>query len=287
MTTRVLASGLHGSRLGAVRSFGSLGWVVGLGIAAVVLSLWPDHAEWVLLAAALAAVTAPRSWGQRAPATRPAAPAPSPARSRAPVGAVARVLAVTFPASLAMAGLVQFTAGWAHSELAAGPFLALAPIALSAALELPVFPWVDRLAARRSPLVVAVLAGPPLAAATVLLALAPATATMLAVQPLIAVSFSLSFVGQSRLLAASVPPDRQSSAQTLGSALSFGLGSLLAGVLGGRLADAAGYGALFGALGLVALLGTGAGGVALVRSRRRTAGSPRPAACSAPDAGSA
>ena len=57
---------------------------------------------------------------------------------------------------------------------------------------------------------------------------------MLAVQPLIAVSFSLLFVGQSRLLAAAVPPDRQASAQTLGSALSNGVGGLLAGV--GRVA---------------------------------------------------
>jgi hypothetical protein len=81
------------------------------------------------------------------------------------------VVGLVFPSALAMSGLIQFTAGWAHTELSAGPFLAVAPIALSAALELPVFPWVDRLAARRSPLVVAVLAGPPLAAATVLLAL--------------------------------------------------------------------------------------------------------------------
>ena len=47
LTTRVLSSGIHGSRLGRVRSFGSLGWVVGLGLAATVLTLEPDHAEWV------------------------------------------------------------------------------------------------------------------------------------------------------------------------------------------------------------------------------------------------
>jgi predicted MFS family arabinose efflux permease len=105
----------------------------------------------------------------------------------------------------------------------------------------------------------------------VLLAVVPTTATMLAVQPLIAVSFSLSFVGQSRLLAASVPADQQSSAQTLGSAVSFGFGSLLAGVLGGHLADAAGYGALFAAMGVVSLAGAGIGVIALWRSRGRAA----------------
>ena len=53
---------------GAVRSFGSLGWVVGLALAATALTVWPEHAEWVLVAAALAMVTAPFSWGRREPA---------------------------------------------------------------------------------------------------------------------------------------------------------------------------------------------------------------------------
>jgi MFS family permease len=112
---------------------------------------------------------------------------------------------------------------------------------------------------------------------------------MIAVQPLIAVSFSLSFVGQSRLLAASVPADQQSSAQTLGSAVSFGFGSLLAGVLGGHLADAAGYGALFAAMGVVSLVGAGIGAVALWRSagRGRSARAPRPVEGATPGSGAA
>jgi MFS family permease len=168
-----------------------------------------------------------------------------------------------------MSTLVQFTAGWAHQELSAGPFLALAPIALSAALELPVFPWVDRLVHRRPPLLAAVLAGPPLALATALLTLAPSSVTMLAVQPLIAVSFGLWFVGQSRLLAASVPAGQQASAQTLGSALSGGAAGLLAGVVGGQLADSVGYRGLFGSLVLVTLAGSAIGAGALLRTRRR------------------
>jgi hypothetical protein len=270
LTTRVLASGLHGSRLGRVRSYGSLGWVVGLGLAATSLSLWPDHAEWVWIVAALSAVTAPRSWGEHA-----ARSAGSPAdRGRLPVAAVLRVLAVTFPTSMAMSALVQFTAGWAHQELSAGPFLALAPIALSAALELPVFPWVDRLVHARPPLVAAVLAGPPLSVATGLLALFPSSAVMLAVQPLIAVSFALWFVGQSRMLAQAVPADRQSSAQTLGAALSGGVGGLLAGVVGGQLADSAGYRVLFASLVGVTAVGTIVGLAALARARRRGGAKP-------------
>jgi hypothetical protein len=262
-----------------VRSFGSLGWVVGLGLAATVLSLWPEHGEWAWVAAAVTAVTAPRHWGERK-RTDPAHSASGDHRPAGrtgpglPVRPVLGVLAVTFPTSVAMMALVQFSAGWAHTELSAGPFLALAPIALSAALELPVFPWVDRLAAAHPPLVVAVLAGPPLAAATAVLAVAPSAAAMLAVQPLIAVSFSLWFVGQSRLLADAVPADRQASAQTLGSALSSGAGGLLAGVVGGHLADAVGYGGLFRVLAAVALAGTVVGVVALLRARRRA----RPAA---------
>src|SRR3954453_23702455 len=188
---------------------------------------------------------------------------------------------------MAMSTLVQFTAGWAHSELSAGPFLALAPIALSAALELPVFPWVDRLLHTRPPLIAAVLAGPPLALATGLLALFPSSVTMLAVQPLIALSFALWFVGQSRMLALAVPPDRQASAQTLGAALSGGVGGLLAGVVGGHLADAAGYDGLFGWLVVVPLAGTAAGLVAGRRSRRRgDAGAGQDTAEAVPEQGS-
>jgi MFS family permease len=176
-------------------------------------------------------------------------------------------MAVTFPTSVAMSTLVQFTAGWAHQELSAGPFLALAPIALAALLELPVFPLVDRLIRARTPLLVAVLAGPPLALATAVLALFPSSISMLAVQPLIAISFSLLFVGQSRLLSAAVSADRQASAQTLGSALTGGVGGLLAGVVGGRVADSFGYGGLFSCLVALSAAGTAIGVVALLRER--------------------
>lgn len=272
LTTRVLASGLHGSRLGRVRSFGSLGWVVGLGLAATSLSLWPDHAEWVWVVAAVTAVTAPRYWGDRS--TRPGPDAAAAGRGRLPLGPVLRVLVVTFPTAMAMSALVQFTAGWAHQDLSAGPFLALAPIALSAALELPVFPWVDRLVRTRPPLVAAVMAGPFLALATALLALFPSSGTMLGVQPLIAVSFSLWFVGQSRMLALAVPAGRQASAQTLGAALSGGVGGLLAGVVGGHLADSVGYRGLFASLAVLTIAGSVVGLVAAARARRRRADQP-------------
>jgi hypothetical protein len=69
------------------------------------------------------------------------------------------------------------------------------------------------------------------------------------------------------MLAQAVPADRQASAQTLGAALSGGVGSLLAGVVGGHLADSAGYGGLFASLVAVTVAGTGVGAAALVRSR--------------------
>jgi PPP family 3-phenylpropionic acid transporter len=267
LTTRVLASAHHGGRLGQMRSFGSIGWVLGLGIAATVLSLRPDHPGWTWLAAAAVAVTAPRVAGRGQTADRPRPPEDPPA-VRLPLGRVLAVVGLVFPSALAMSGLIQFTAGWAHTELSAGPFLAVAPIALSAVLELPVFPWVDRLVATRSPLAVTVLAGPPLALATVLLAVWPSSVTMLAVQPLVAVSFALGFMGQSRLLAQAVPAARQGSAQTLGSALSLGCGGLLAGIVGGRLAQAFGYQTLFVWLAAVALAGTVVGCGAWAWSRR-------------------
>jgi hypothetical protein len=104
---------------------------------------------------------------------------------------------------------------------------------------------------------------------------------MLAVQPLIAISFSLLFVGQSRLLAAAVPAELQASAQTLGSALSGGVGGLVAGVVGGRVADSLGYGGLFSCLVVLAASGSAVGGLALLRARRsRDAGADAgPGAC--------
>jgi len=265
LTTRVLADTALAPRLGTLRSLGSLGWVLGLAIAATILTLWPAHSQWVLVAAAVSAVTAPRSWGRHRK-VEDDGPAP-PDGERLPVRSVLVVLALTVSTPIVMSALIQFTAGWAHQGLSAGPFLALAPIALSAALELPAFPWVDRLARGRSPLVLAALAGPPLAVSTGLLALAPSRFTVLAVQPLVAISFCLWYVGQSRMLAACAPPSRQASAQTLGSALSSGSASLLAGVVGGQLADALGYGGLFAVLAGVALAGSTAAAVALVRRR--------------------
>lgn len=288
LTARVLASGVHRSRLGALRSFGSLGWVLGLALAATVLTLLPGHPELVLVAAACTAVTSPRSWGgppATLPATAPgrratvgheaplaAGPRSSDAlpvgRRRVPLRPLLSVVAVTLPTSVAMSAIVQFTAGWAHAELAAGAVLALAPIALSALLELPVLPWVDRLVRARSPLLVTVLAGPPLTLATAMLAAFPSIVSVLAVQPLIGVSFSLLFVGQSRLLAATVTDDRHASAQTLGSALITGGGGLIAGVVGGWVADRLGYGGLLASLTALTAVGSAVGGLALLRVRR-------------------
>ena len=270
LTTRILESGVHGRRLGRIRAYGSLGWVLGLAAAASVLTVWPDHAPWVFLTAAVLAATAPRSWGSRS-RNHPADGSAAGSRAPVPVRPVLGVLAFTFPTAVVMSAVVQFTAGWAHEVLVAGPFLALTPIALSAALELPAFPWVDRMAHRYPALLLAVLAGPPLAVSTAALALVPSAVVMIAVQPLIAVSFALLFVGQSRMLARSVDAGRQASAQTLGAALSTGFGGLLAGTVGGRLAQAAGYGGLFAALGVIALVGVVPGVVALARSRHRLA----------------
>lgn len=274
LTTRILGSGRHAARLGSIRAFGSIGWVIGLVVAAAVLTAWPQHAEWVLYAAALLAITASRSWGKRTrvPNADPAGPAPHRRRrglGSLPLRPVLGVLAFTFPTSLVMSSVVQFTAGWARQTLGAGPFLALSPIALSAALELPLFPVVDRLAVRLPARALAVLAGPPLAVATAVLALAPSTVTVLLVQPLVAASFCLWFLGQSRMLAEAVPPGQQGAGQTLGAALSSGASSLLAGVGGGQVADALGYGGLFATLAGVSVAGATLGLVLATTSHRR------------------
>jgi MFS family permease len=274
LTTRILESGVHGHRLGRLRAFGSLGWVLGLVVAASLLAKWPGHAQLVPITAALVAVTAPRSWGTRR-RHPPAATAGRTHRARAlrlprmPWRAVLSVLVFTFPASFVLSALVQFTAGWAHRDLAAGPFLALAPIALAAALELPIFPWVDRLAHRFAPLTLVLFASPPLALATLSVALFPSSLVMVAVQPLVAASVALWVVGQSRMLLAAGSPSQRASAQTLGSALASGGAGLLAGAVGGHIADALGYRGLFLTLAAVALVGTLTGVVGVVREASR------------------
>ena len=52
-----------------------------------------------------------------------------------------------------------------------------------------------------------------------------------------------------------MPAGLQASAQTLGSALTGGVGGLIAGVVGGRVADSLGYGGLFGCLVVLAAVG--------------------------------
>ncbi|MDX6326783.1 MAG: 1 like family, partial [Nocardioidaceae bacterium] len=115
LTTRVLESGVHGNRLGGLRAFGSLGWVVGLALAAGVLTLWPAHPDWVLLVAAATALSAPRFWG-----TRSRTRAGREVRAPLPLPAVLKVLVFTFPPAVVIGGLVQFTGGWARQVLAAG-----------------------------------------------------------------------------------------------------------------------------------------------------------------------
>ena len=67
-------------------------------------------------------------------------------------------------------------------------------------------------------------------------------------------------------------------------ALSGGAAGLLAGVVGGQLADSVGYRGLFGSLALVTLAGSAVGGVELLRARRRADGAAERAPAPAPEA---
>ena len=69
---------------------------------------------------------------------------------------------------------------------------------------------------------------------------------------------------------------KRSAGLTLGSALTGGVGGLLAGVVGGRVADSLGYGGLFSCLVALTLGGTVIGAVALVRATRSGAADPAP-----------
>jgi MFS family permease len=104
-----------------------------------------------------------------------------------------------------------------------------------------------------------------LALATLSLALFPSSLVMLGVQPLVAASVAFWVVGQSRMLLAAASPSERASAQTLGSALATGGAGLLAGAVGGHIADAVGYRGLFLTLAAVALVGALTGVVGILR----------------------
>jgi len=250
LTSRMLKDPRTAVRLGTTRSLGSAGWVLGLGLGGLLLTV-SDRSQLVFLLAAVAALTTPRPSRTRA-ATVPAQR--SVQRPRPPLRAVLWVLSLTFPIPLCMAALVYFTAGWAR-DLGAGPLVAVGPLAFAASLELPAFVVVDRLARRLPPISLCALAFPPLGAASLTLALLPSQGALYAVQPLVAMSFTLWFVSQSQLVAARVRPAELASGLALASTLGRGVAGPLAGIAGGTLAAVGGYPSLFLALAVTCVLG--------------------------------
>lgn len=235
--------------LGRVRSAGSIGWIVGLGIGGLALTVLPFGGI-VLLLAAIALVIAPRP---RAP--RPAARATASIARPVPWRAVMFTLSVALPIPIATSSFVYFTAGWAGTELGVGPLLAVLPLALAAALELPAFRVADRLATRVAPLDLVLLAYPPIIASAALVALVPGLVTLVLVQILVAVGFTFWYVGQSRLLAQLAPPAQMATAQTVAANLGRGIAGPIAGLLGGLVASQFSYAGMFGAIALIGALG--------------------------------
>jgi PPP family 3-phenylpropionic acid transporter len=253
ITARALRNAATASRLGSTRAGGSIGWVLGLGCGATLLTFLSEPAL-VFFLAAIAAASAPTAAPAPASSDAPT-DRPHPARDGVPVRTVAAVLSITFPLGLCVSALVTFTAGWAHTELDAGPLMSVGPLAFSAALELPAFALVDRLGARLRSEVLAALAFPPLGMAALALAMAPGRATLFAVQPLVATTFALMFVSQSRLTAERSTPATMASAQAVVSAVGRAVAALLAGVAGGAIATAGGYPRLFLTMAGICLLG--------------------------------
>lgn len=254
LTARALRNPMTAKSLGAVRSVGSIGWILGLVLGGMLLTFVSQQPALIFVLAGAAALSAPVLPGGKPAIRIESQPLPQTSRGL-PLRAVLGVLSMTFPIPLCTAALVFFTAGWARSDLGAGPLLAVGPLALSAALELPAFLMVDRLARRVSSTWLCAAAFVPLGLATLLLAVFPGEVTIFAVQPLVAATFALWFVGQSRLMSERVPPYRLASALTLLSTLGRGIAGPIAGIAGGALAATAGYPALFLSMSLLCALG--------------------------------
>lgn len=252
LTTHTLRDPRTAAKLGATRSLGSVGWILGLFLGGLLLTV-TGHPALVFLLAGAAALTAPTQ--PRRERTQKVERPEVGKRPHLPLREVLYVLSITFPLPLCTAALVFFTAGWARDDLGAGPLAAVGPLAFSAALELPAFLVIDRLARRLGAGWLCALAFPPLGLAALTLSLLPSRGVLFAVQPLVAISFTLWFVGQSRLMAQRVPARQLASALTLLSTLGRGIAGPLAGIAGGALAAAGGYSALFLAMAGVCALG--------------------------------
>ena len=246
LTAAALRLGGSKAQLGNVRAMGSVGWIVGLLAGGLVLDLAGQSALVFLVAAGLMA-SGPRL-GEGARVAVGSA-------GGVPVRPVLGVMALTFPLPFCMSIFVVFTAGWVHRDLGLGAVAATSALMLSAALEIPAFLVIDRIGRRVMPMALIAGAFLPLAAAWTTVSFARSLPALLAVQPLIAVSFALWFVGQASAIAERVPRARLASAQTLAAVVTQGFVRPAAGLIGGAIAARAGFGALFATLAAVSLIG--------------------------------
>jgi PPP family 3-phenylpropionic acid transporter len=182
-----------------------------------------------------------------------------PQRERAPLRAVlgdpglAAILGATFFVSLGMQ--TTFTFGGMYMDALGGSeFLVGLLFALSALCELPTMRFssaiVDRLGGARTLLLSYGLFGVCFA----IYALAWAPGALLLASLFGGSGFGLFFITTVRLINDRAPPEWSSTAQSLMSATSFGVASLLGGLLGGRIYDARGPAALFAGAVLMAAL---------------------------------
>lgn len=253
---------LRGSKeqLGNVRAMGSVGWIIGLLAGGLVLDL-AGHSALVFLVAAGLMTSGPRP--------EPGARVAVASAGGMPVRPVLRVMALTFPLPFCMSTFVIFTAGWVHGDLGLGAVAATSALMLSAALEVPAFLLIDRIGRRVTPTALIATAFLPLCVAWTAVTFASSLPALLAVQPLVAVSFALWFVGQASAIAERVPPERLASAQTLAAVVTQGVVRPAAGLIGGAIAAQAGFGAIFATLAVVSLLGSVAPIVSALRENLR------------------
>jgi PPP family 3-phenylpropionic acid transporter len=180
-------------------------------------------------------------------------------RERAPLRAVlgdtglAAILGATFFISLGMQ--TTFTFGGIYmDDLGGSEFLVGLVFALSALCELPTMQFsgalVDRLGGARTLL----LSYGLFSVCFAIYALAWAPSALLVASPFGGLGFGLFFITTVRLINDRAPPEWSSTAQSLMSATSFGVASLLGGLLGGRIYDTRGPAALFAGAVLMAAL---------------------------------
>lgn len=256
LVTAAVARARQLHALGSLRTAGSWGWIVGLVAATAALSAGLGGGVFALGAVA-AGVGLPFA-ALLGPAARslsvPGSALPPPTINR--LLPLAGILLLGLPIPVATFTLMYFITGWVRTSWGSEPVIAVLPLILAAALEVPALLVADRLIRLVSPLTAIRVALFLLVLAWTGVATWPTLHMVLLVQPVVALMTACWLVGQAHAVAGSAAGATVGRDLALAAAAAKGGSAVLAGLGGGLVSQQFGIEAVFAleaALAAVAL----------------------------------